>query len=287
MLGPTTPRLRALDHIQSLSPLQPLQRAARGAKRVLRLPQSDKSRGAHSSGLSNVSSASVPMLCIPSANLELLATLQQAMHASLAAELPLVAWERADLAAKKSAATSTVVVAALGVRWARPCRVLFNTLTATVSELPTSVPVELVLVDHEASAGFDLENVPVGVPATVVFVRGSPVQFVRPAPAQRKSGTAKGGKDDDATTTAAGETRQEGGGDEETGRVEGEAATVTRKCMVGALSVAQAEYLLERCAAAAARLTSAAPSAYAADIVLDLFDDANSPFAQEHLGWRR
>ena len=130
------------------------------------------------------SASAAAMMCIPSANLELLAALQQDLHASLAGALALERWECAHDAARAAAATSAVTVVALGTRWARPCRALFGALARAVARYAevaaAGVPVALRCVDHEASASFDLERVPIGVPATLVFVHGEPILFRLP-----------------------------------------------------------------------------------------------------------
>ena len=273
--------------------------------------------------LGSVSTSAAAMMCLPSANLELLAALQQDMHASLAAELALERWECAHDAVKAAAATSAVTVVALGTRWARPCRALFATLARAVARYAevaaAGVPVALRSVDHEASAGVDLERVPIGVPATFVFVHGEPILFRVPAPPSAKNAASTAAaaaaaaspakatasmkedeteddedeedvedEEDEEDEEGAQRTKKEAAG-EEGAAAGGDDQRVLRRCVMGALSAVQAEFLVERCVAAvaAAAATAAAQARNtgarqaAASLVVDLYEDLDSPFEQE------
>lgn len=257
------------------------------------------------------------MMCIPSANLELLAALQQDLHASLAGALALERWECAHDAARAAAATSAVTVVALGTRWARPCRALFGALARAVARYAevaaAGVPVALRCVDHEASASFDLERVPIGVPATLVFVHGEPILFRLPVSpsASASASSATTGTTPAATTNQHNqddededsEDEQEDEDDEEDeegtktkkkdSTTTGDDQRVLRKCVMGALSAVQAEFFIERCVAAvsAAAAASAAAtrtpskgsssSTTPTSLIVDLYEDLDSPFEQE------
>jgi len=292
----------------SLSPLVPGEGQKKGRRVLgLQLPGSSQSRSRDPLGsarLRSTSSTNMAMLCIPSANLELLSALQQDMHGSLNTELELDSWELVSETIQKTATTNTVVIAGVGTRWSRPCRVLFKTLSQAVAsyrELAMSAPVQLLLVDHETSTGLDLEKVPIGVPATFVFVRGVPVLFKRPITNTSDSGaaaTAAGGNT--AKKSKTGDNENEGDDDDDDNNVEdhelvdvdeGEEGGMTpdspatlqsktRKCMVGTLSIAQAEFLVEHCVSAASRMLKTMSQNVTSPIV-DLYEDLDSPFAQE------
>jgi len=305
-----------------LSPLVPQQQKKKGlSRRVLGLQLPGSSSGARardsasSARLRSTSTANMAMLCIPSANLELLAALQQEMHGSLTGELDLDSWGSVSEAVQKSATTNTVIIAGVGTRWSRPCHVLFKTLehaVETYRELAVGVPVELMLVDHETSIGMDIERVPLGVPATFVFVRGVPIVFKRPATSSTDSGaaaastqsgstagkqpSADGGEDDDENPPEdqdpddveedeSEEEDEEGEGAEKSASAAAasQSQKKTRKCMVGPLSMAQAEFLVEHCVSAATRIIKTMPRS-AQNItspVVDLYEDLDSPFTQE------
>ena len=272
----------------SLSPLGPQQ--AEKKKRGFQLSGSS----ARDARGRSTSTTNMAMLCIPSANLELLSTLQQDMHSSLRSELELESWSSVNEAVQKSTVSNTVVIVGVGTRWSRPCRVLFTTLQQAVlkyRELTVGVAVQLLLVDHETSTDIDLERVPIGVPATFVFVRGVPILFSRPASSSSETGAAS------TPQTAAGnafdeeENNDNNPGDEERDDVDETPApaaptspqTSTRKCMCGTLSIAQAEFLVEHSVSAASRVIKMAPSfsQSVSSPIVDLYEELDSPFAQE------
>lgn len=269
--------------------------------------------------LGSVSTSAAAMLCIPSADLELLAALQQDMHASLAGELALERWECAHDAVQAAAATRAVTVVALGTRWARPCRVLFGTLARAVARYAdvaaAGIPVALRTVDHEASAGVDLERVPIGVPATFVFVHGEPILFRVPdaAPPGTAAATAPAPKtpqqqaehsetkeetEEEEDDYEEKDEEEEGGGEAQgnkSAQGAGDDQRVLRRCVMGALSAVQAEFLVERCVAAVAAAAAAKTAtttttpqsrntgspAAAASLVVDLYEGLDSPFEEE------
>jgi len=289
-----------------LSPLgsQQQQREKKGrARRVLglQLPGSSAKGGPMSARLRSTSTLNMAMLCIPSANLELLSALQQDMHGYFTHELDLVSWDSVNEAIQKSTASNTIVIVGIGTRWSRPCRVLFSTLNQAVvkyRELTVGVSVQLLLVDHETSTGIDLERIPIGVPATFVFVRGVPILFSRPvadksAPPSAQ-GTGEFGDEEENINPGGDDERDDidEDDDDDDDKDDGQnaerassfsPASLTRKCMTGTLSIAQAEFLVEHSVSAASRVIKSAPSCSqsVSSPIVDLYEDLDSPFAQE------